>query len=217
MSEIFFQDGGTRPVGTIFCIARNYVAHIEELNNSKPDMPVIFCKPLTALNTAAEIRLPAYSQDVHYEAELVLYIGKGSRDIPEEEALSHIGGIGLGLDLTARDVQGKLQAKSWPWELAKGFEHAASVSAFVGAEAVADWSYLNFSLHINDELRQSGDSRLMIFPIAEQIAFISRHFSLRAGDILFTGTPAGVGPLHSGDRLHGEFEGGLIGMDWRIL
>lgn len=217
MYEIHFQDGSSRPVGTIFCIARNYVAHIEELNNSKPDMPVIFCKPITALNTAADIRLPTYSQDVHYETELVLQIGKGGRDIAEAEALSHIGGIAVGLDLTARDVQGKLQAKSWPWELAKGFEHAASVSEFVSADTIADWSYVNFSLHINDELRQEGDSRLMIFSIAEQIAFISRHFSLREGDLLFTGTPAGVGALASGDRLHGELEGGLISMDWRIL
>lgn len=216
MSAILFQNGNTVSVGTIFCIARNYVAHIEELHNQQPDMPVIFCKPITALNTTSEIHLPQYSQNIHYETELVVQIHQGGRNISEQTALSHIGGIGLGLDLTARDIQAKLQANSWPWELAKGFEGAACVSEFVSADVIADWSYLNFSLHINDELRQEGDSRLMIFSIAQQIAFISRHFGLRAGDLLFTGTPAGVDALSSGDCLYAELEHGLITMNWKV-
>lgn len=220
MQQIFFQNGGAHAVGTIFCIARNYVAHIEELHNSKPDSPVIFCKPLNALNTSATVVLPDYSQAVHFETELVVQLGnfsgKSGKNIAQADALAHITGIALGLDLTARDVQDKLKSQGYPWELAKGFDGAACLSPFIKPEAIDNWQNIQFSLDINGERRQSGDSALMIFPIAEQISFLSRHFTLRDGDLLFTGTPSGVGALASGDKLQADLENGLLRIEWRV-
>lgn len=201
MTTMAFQGGKQHPVGTIFCIARNYVAHIAELNNTRPDKPVIFCKPITALNTGQTIVLPDYSEDVHYETELVVRLGKGGKNIALEHAADCIDGFALGLDLTARDVQSKLKEKGFPWELAKGFDGAACLSEFIPASAFADLTDIRFTMHFNGKLRQDGHTALMLFPIAEQIAFISRHFTLRAGDLVYTGTPEGVGKLAVGDTL----------------
>lgn len=191
----------TAPISSIYCIGRNYVAHIEELGNSRPDMPIIFSKPQTALNFTDTITLPTISNDVHFETELVVLIGKGGKNISEADALTHVGGYGIGLDLTAREIQAKLQKNGWPWELAKGFDGSAAISKFVPADTFSDVANIHFSMDFNGKRRQNGHTANMIFPITFQIAFLSRYFTLREGDILFTGTPEGVGKLTSGDKL----------------
>lgn len=186
---------------SIFCIGRNYVAHIEELGNAKPEAPVVFCKLPTSVNTGSEINLPTFSHDVHFETELLVKIGTGGKHISEAEAAEHIAGFGIGLDLTARDVQSKLKAKGLPWEVAKAFDGAACMSEFLPAETFPDLTHITFLLELNGKVQQQGDTALMLFPIAEQIAYISAHFTLSAGDVIYTGTPSGVAQLHSGDNL----------------
>lgn len=200
MTTLHFNNGEQQALGSIFCIGRNYVAHIEELGNTRPPMPLIFTKPATALG-GTDIHLPAISDDIHYETELVVMIGKGGKNIAKTDAAHHIGGWAVGLDLTARDIQSTLTQNGMPWELAKGFDGAARVSAFADADAYTLDNPIEFSLTLNGEARQHGNTHFMIYSIAEQIAFISQYFTLRRGDILFTGTPQGVGKLHVGDQL----------------
>ncbi|SUO94109.1 fumarylacetoacetate hydrolase family protein [Suttonella ornithocola] len=200
--ELTFTNGEPQALGTIFCVGRNYAAHIEELGNQRPEEPLIFTKPATALNTSDTIVLPSFSQDIHYETEIVVLIGKGGKNIAAEDTEQHIGGWGIGLDLTARDKQTQLKNQGASWELAKGFDGAACVSEFLDADAFKLDEAILFSLTVNDETRQQGNSQMMLFPIAEQIAFLSQYFTLRRGDILFTGTPKGVGKLHPNDELN---------------
>lgn len=217
MSHITFQNGRRCPVGTIFCIARNYVAHIEELNNERPEQPTIFSKPITALNTDDKIILPHYSADVAYETELVVRLGKTGKNVSITDAASFIDGFAIGLDLTARDIQNQLKSKGLPWELAKGFDGAACVSAFIEADNIAHLENITFSMTLNGKLRQQGNSALMLFPIVEQIAFLSRHFTLRSGDLLYTGTPEGVGTLNSGDRITLTLGTDLISKQFEVI
>lgn len=200
MATLYFTNGEQQALGSIFCIGRNYVAHIEELGNARPPMPLIFTKPTTALG-GADIVLPTISDDVHYETELVVMIGKGGKNIPAQDVDKHIGGWAVGLDLTARDIQSTLTKNGMPWDLAKGFDGSARLSPFADADTYHIDTPIEFSLTLNGELRQHGNTQLMMYPIAEQIAFISQYFTLRRGDILFTGTPQGVGQLHVGDQL----------------
>ena len=193
--------GQPQRVNTVFCIGRNYAAHAAELANAVEPEPLVFLKPNAALQPVGElIRLPAYSCDVHYECELVVLIGHGGDDIAETDALRHVAGYAIGLDLTARDVQGEAKRKGLPWTKAKGFRGAACVSAFVPAGTI-DPAAANFTLHINGELRQQGDSRLMLYPVATIISYLSRIYGLQAGDLIYTGTPEGVGALQPGDQL----------------
>ena len=195
----------TRPVqvNNIFCIGRNYVDHIAELKNETPTEPVVFMKPNNSiLHQGAAIELPAYSVSVHYECELVLLIGEDADGIDAENPLKIIAGYGVGLDLTARDVQGRLKEKGLPWTKAKGFRGAACVSAFVAAAAVDDIQAQAFSLSVNGHTRQQGDSAQMILSVAQQIAYLSAVYGLQAGDLIYTGTPAGVGKMVAGDELH---------------
>ena len=215
MNEVHYIDGKSHPLGTIFCIGRNYVAHVEELDNPIPDAPVVFCKPATAINSSRFIVLPTFCEEIHYETELLVLIAKGGKDICREAARSHIGGFGVGLDLTARNLQRKLQAKGLPWELAKGFDGAACISGFVPADHFPTLD-ITFCMVCNGKLRQRGHTSMMRFPIVEQIAFLSRHFTLRAGDILFTGTPEGIGKLQSGDRLALTLGEGLVHADFQV-
>ncbi len=189
-------------VRNIFCIGRNYVKHIAELGNEVPDNPVVFLKPTSSLlGPGGSIRLPGFSGDVHFETELVVAIADRCASVPEEDALRHVLGYGIGLDLTARDVQDALKAKGLPWTVSKGFDTAACLSQFIPAEEVPDPSDLTFTLHLNGVLRQSGDPRLMLHSIPRLIAHLSTIFTLDRGDLIFTGTPEGVGRIESGDRL----------------
>ncbi len=196
------------PIGKIVCLARNYVDHIKELGNETPAQPVLFMKPATAvIGSGEEIRIPTYSRECHYEVELALLVGKGGKDIPEESALDHLAGYGVALDMTLRDVQNELKKKGLPWEIAKGFDTSCPLSGFVPADVVADPQNLRLRLEINGELRQDGATDLMINPVSRIIAHISSLFTLEPGDVILTGTPSGVGPVASGDRLRAELVG----------
>lgn len=186
----------------IICVGRNYVEHIKELNNEQPEDPVIFMKPETAIPLKHEpFFYPDFSTDVHHEVEILVKINRVGKNIDEKFAHKYYDEIGVGIDFTARDVQSKLKAKGLPWELAKGFNGSAPVSHFVPKTKFSDLQNLDFRLDINGETRQMGNTSLMLFKIDYLISFVSRYFLLQQGDILFTGTPKGVGPVQVGDRL----------------
>ena len=195
-----------RPLGKIVCIGRNYAEHARELNNPVPDEPLLFIKPATAaVHVTRPIDLPKDRGEVHYETELAVLIGRPLTHASVSEAEAAILGYGLALDLTLRELQSQLKAKGHPWERAKAFDGACPLSPFVPAKAVTDDS-LRFSLDIDGERRQSGDTRDMLNPTGPLIAHISRHFTLQPGDVVLTGTPKGVGPLHPGQTLTLELE-----------
>ena len=203
-------------VRNIFCIGRNYAAHIAELGNRVEEDPVVFIKPTSALHTpGTPIVLPAHSSDVHYEAELVLLVGQGGKNIPEDAALSHIAGYGLGLDLTARDLQTKAKQGGLPWAVAKGFDCAATVSQFVPATSIAQPHHIEFQMHLNGQLRQHGDTRKMLFPIPFIVHYLSTVFTLQEGDLIFTGTPEGVGALNNQDVVRLVLPG-LIDVEYQV-
>lgn len=190
----------------IICIGRNYAEHAKELGNEVPENPVIFMKPDTAiLKKGTDFYIPEFSGDVHYELEVVLKMSKGGKYIQEENAAGYFNEIGLGIDFTARDLQSSLKAKGLPWELAKGFDGSAVLSEFFSKENY-DLSKLQFSLNKNSAKVQDGDTSLMIFSAEKIIAFVSQYFTLKAGDLIFTGTPAGVGKVVENDILEGFLE-----------
>lgn len=192
----------------IICIGRNYVDHITELSNERPTEPVVFLKPDTALLDAnSHFYYPKFSSDVHYELELVFRIGKVGKNIESKFAHKYIDSYGLGIDFTARDVQSKLKEKGLPWEKAKAFNGSAFVSDMQPFNSSVLDSPIQFSLHKNGVLVQDGNSGLMIWNVAELIEDVSKYFTLKTGDYIFTGTPAGVGPVALGDVLMGSIEG----------
>jgi len=196
------------PIGKILCIGRNYADHIKELGNETPERPVIFMKPASSvIGEGEEIVIPPYSSDCHHEAELALLIGVGGKDIPAEEALGHLAGYGVAIDLTLRDVQAEQKKKGLPWEIAKGFDTACPLSDFAPASSVADPQDLRITLSVNGEPRQDGCTSLMIHRIPQLLSYLSSIFTLAPGDLVLTGTPAGVGPIKSGDRLVAEIAG----------
>ena len=196
------------PVGKIVCVARNYAEHARELGNPVPERAVLFIKPASAiLADGGTVVIPSYGSDCHHELELAVLIGRSGKDIPRAAALDHVAGYGVALDLTLRDVQADLKAKGLPWEIAKGFDTACPLSTFVPAAQVADPQQLTLRLRVNGELRQDGTTAAMLRPVAQLISEASGYFTLEASDILLTGTPAGVGPLRSGDRVEGEIDG----------
>ncbi|MBU5635659.1 fumarylacetoacetate hydrolase family protein [Geomonas sp. Red69] len=202
--------GSAEPVriGKILCIGRNYADHIKELGNEVPERPVIFTKPATCvIGAGEEVVIPSYSSDCHHEAELALLIGRKGSNIPPEQALSHVAGYAVAIDLTLRDVQAELKKKGLPWDIAKGFDTACPLSPFVPAEQVADPHQLRITLTVNGEKRQDGGTELMIHRIPELLAYLSSIFTLEPGDLVLTGTPAGVGPIKSGDRVVAEIAG----------
>jgi len=193
----------------IICVGRNYLKHIEELNNEVPEEPVIFIKPDSALlRNNAPFFIPEFSNDVHYEVELVIKIKKLGRHIPIDFATDYIDSIALGIDFTARDKQAELKAKGLPWEKSKGFDHSAVISAFIPVPE--HLGALDFRLEKNGEVVQRGNTSMMIHNIPSLIAHISEYFTLKIGDYLYTGTPEGVGPVKSGDRLKGFIEETLM-------
>lgn len=190
------------PVGKIVCIGRNYSEHIKELGNQTPDKPVIFIKPAnTIVPSGGQVVIPDYSDDCHHEIELAVLIGKEAKSVGAEQALDHVCGYGVALDLTLRDVQSAQKDKGLPWEIAKAFDTSCPLSDFVSATQVADPQNLQLTLSVNGEVRQNGNSRDMIRTTAELIAAVSDYFTLEAGDVLLTGTPSGVGRICSGDVL----------------
>lgn len=197
----------------IICIGRNYADHIAELQNETPAEPVIFLKPDTALLQRNQpFFYPDFSQDIHHEIELVLRVSKNGKNIDPKFALTYFDAIGLGIDFTARDLQSKLKSKGLPWELAKGFDGSAPLGhTFKPVADFADLADINFHLEVNGEVRQRGNSGLMLHPFAAIISYVSRFITLKMGDLIFTGTPSGVGPVTIGDQLTGFLE------DERIL
>lgn len=192
----------------IIAIGRNYAAHAKELNNPVPSAPVIFLKPDTALlKDNKPFYLPEFSSDIHYELEVVLKVCKEGKHIQEKFAPNYYEEIGLGIDFTARDIQSIHKEKGLPWELAKAFDHSAAVSNFVPKESIKDLYDLSFELKINQETRQLGNTKNMLYSYEKIIAFVSQYITLKKGDLIFTGTPEGVGQVHAGDRLEAWLEG----------
>jgi 5-carboxymethyl-2-hydroxymuconate isomerase len=195
-------------VGKIVCVARNYAEHARELGNPVPDKAVLFIKPASSiLADGGTVVIPPYAGSCHHEIELAVLIGRPIKAVAEDQALAHIAGYGVALDLTLRDVQAELKAKGLPWEIAKAFDTACPLSTFVPAANIADPQQLHLRLTVNGELRQDGTTAAMLRPVARLLSEASRYFTLEAGDILLTGTPAGVGPLVNGDQAEAVIEG----------
>lgn len=190
------------PVGKAVCIGRNYLEHIRELGNPVPTRPMLFMKPATALvGLEAPLRLPENQGSCHHEVELAALIGRPLWRTDAQAVRAAIAGYGVALDLTLRELQAELKASGQPWELAKAFDGACPVSPFLKPEALVDPQNTDLTLEVNGELRQQGNTRLMIMGIFQLIAYISSHFTLLPGDLVLTGTPAGIGELRSGDEL----------------
>ena len=192
----------------IIAIGRNYAEHAKELNNPVPTVPVIFMKPDTALlKDNKPFYLPDFSQDIHHEIELVLKISKEGKHIEEKFAGDYYDEIGLGVDFTARDIQSKHKEKGLPWELAKAFDNSAPISTrFIPKKEFQDLYNINFKLAINGETKQAGNTKDLLFSFERIIAFVSKYITLKKGDLIYTGTPEGVGKVNIGDHLVGYIE-----------
>lgn len=199
----------------IICVGRNYAEHAEELKNEIPKNPVIFIKPDTAILKGCDFYIPDFSNDIHYELEVVVKIAKGGKYIQKENAHKHYEEIALGIDFTARDLQSDLKSKGLPWEISKGFDGSAVVSKFF-PKTDFNLSELSFSLKKNNTLVQDGNTKDMLFTIEDIIAFVSQYFTLRVGDIIFTGTPKGVGSVVENDNLQAFLEDTKV-LDLRVL
>lgn len=195
----------------ILAVGKNYAAHIEEMKSAYDKFsgePVIFLKPDTALlRNNSPFYYPDFSKEIHHEVEVIVRICKEGKHIEEQFAHKYYDAVGLGIDFTARDIQAKLKQNSYPWDIAKGFDGSAAVSEWIPKETFADPQNLHFHLEVNGEVRQKGNTSMMIFKIDYLIAYLSRFFTLKTGDIIFTGTPSGVGPVAIGDRLTAYLEG----------
>lgn len=192
----------------IICIGRNYAAHIDELNNERPSEPVVFIKPDSAvLPKEQDFYIPEFSDEVHYEVEVLVKIKKVGKHIAQKFAHTYYDEISLGIDFTARDLQTKLKAKGLPWEKAKGFDGAAVIGKWIAKDNYPNLNALKFGLEKNGSVVQSGDTSLMLWKIDELIAHVSTFFMLKKGDVIFTGTPSGVGKVAPNDYLSGTIEG----------
>ena len=188
--------------GRIFCIGRNYAKHIEELGNSPDSACLVFMKPASCIAAAGQtLSLPRDRGTIHHEAELVIRLSGGGRNIDETEALRHVDAYTLGLDLTLRDLQNQLKERSAPWELAKAFDQSAPLGNWCLYDPLIDLADLRFECRVNGQLRQQGHTADLLFPIPKLIQILSRTWALLPGDLIYTGTPAGVGPLESGDQI----------------
>ncbi|REG87638.1 fumarylacetoacetate hydrolase family protein [Winogradskyella sediminis] len=191
----------------LICIGRNYTDHIKELENEKPTDPVVFLKPDTAILLKKQpFFIPDFSEDIHYEVEVLVKINKVGKYIDKKFAHKYYDQIGLGIDFTARDLQAQLKAKGLPWEKAKAFDGAAVIGKWLPKTSFQNINQINFSLKQNEEVVQSGNTELMLWKIDELIEYVSKYFTLKIGDIIFTGTPAGVGKVFVEDRLTGYLE-----------
>ena len=195
-------DGREVRPGKVLCIGRNYAAHVAEMGDVAEAEPVVFLKPSTALvASGGEVVLPPQSSDVHHELELVAVIGAETKDVSEADALGAVAAYALGLDLTARDLQAQAKAKKGPWSVAKGFDTFAPLGPLTPASDVPDPQALEIALEVNGAERQRGTTDHMVFSVARIVAYLSSVFTLEPGDLVYTGTPEGVGPIEDGDRL----------------
>ncbi|WP_456442488.1 fumarylacetoacetate hydrolase family protein [Psychroserpens sp.] len=191
----------------LICIGRNYTDHIKELENEKPTDPVVFLKPDTSILLKKQpFFIPDFSEDVHHEVEILVKINKVGKHISKKFAHKYYDHISLGIDFTARDLQSKLKAKGLPWEKAKAFDGAAVIGEWLPKENFKDVDDINFSLQKNQTIVQEGNTSLMLYKIDEIIEYVSKYFTLKIGDIIFTGTPAGVGRVIANDKLKGFIE-----------
>ena len=201
-NEIQLRDGRLYPVHRIYCVGQNYPAHAREMG-SRPDRdpPFFFSKPADAANQTNKIPYPPATVELHHEVELVVAIGQKGVDIPISKALDHIYAYTVGVDLTRRDIQRQAKKLGRPWDMAKGFDYSAPVSELVPAAEVGDANHLEISIFVNGQQRQHGNTKQMIWNLAEIISMLSKLVTLQAGDLIFTGTPEGVGPLVKGDEV----------------
>lgn len=214
--SIYFKNGETREVKTIYCLGRNFAEHTKEMKADLNDKPIIFIKPATAIPNSEEmnngVELPSYSNNVHHEVEIVISIKTDGYRISMSNALEYVDGIGIGLDLTLRDLQETAKSKSHPWAISKGFKNSSPLSNFVHLNngkidgTDFDTSNLNFNLKVNNLIRQIGNTKEMILNIPEIVEYVSSVFELQKGDLIFTGTPKGVDQLASGDNAYCEIE-----------
>lgn len=200
----------TQPVhvGKLLCIGRNYADHAAEMNRDVPDEPMVFLKPPSALiRTGEAVALPPQSDEVHHEVELVVAIGKEGKRIAREDALDHVSGYAVGLDMTARDLQTAAKERRHPWSVAKGFDTFAPLGPLTPAPQIDDPQDLTLRLTVNGEVRQEASTEHLIFPVHELVHYCSQIFTLSPGDLLYTGTPSGVGPVKEGDELEATATG----------
>lgn len=192
----------------IICIGRNYTEHAKELNNNMPDEPIFFMKPDTALiQSRNPFVYPSFSKDIHHEVEIVVKINKIGKHIEEKFAHTYYNEISVGVDFTARDIQQICKEKGLPWEKAKSFDGSAPVGKFIAIQNFENLNNINFSLFINGEPKQQGNTKDMVFTINQLISYVSKFVTLKIGDIIFTGTPSGVGPIKIGDKIECFLEG----------
>lgn len=188
-------------INTIFCIGKNYAKHALELGSEPPASPIVFLKPITTICFDGDvIELPEHSREVHHEVELVLAIGKSGKNIPSEKALEYVEGFGIGIDFTARDLQQKAKEKGHPWTISKGFDKFAPISSFIPFDSDS-FPNTELKLTLNGEIKQKASTSEMIFDIPTMISFLSEIFTLKKGDLIFTGTPEGVSAVEAGDEL----------------
>ncbi len=200
------------PVGKILCLGKNYAEHAKEFGGNVPQSPMIFLKPPTAIiENGGDIILPPLSKNVHHEVELTVLIGAAGKNIPKSDAMNYVAGYGIGLDMTMRDKQSEAKKEGSPWSIAKGFDTSAPLSPFVPKASVSDPYNLDIKLSVNGKQRQHSNTGKMIFKIDEIIAFLSLVFTLEEGDVIFTGTPEGVGQVIANDVIDAEIPGiGLL-------
>lgn len=201
-------DGGQFPVRRVYCIGRNYADHAIEMGHD-PDKepPFFFQKNAENVDVSGEFPYPPETSDVHFEIEMIVALQSGGRNIPESEAMSHVWGYGVGLDMTRRDLQGQMKKMGRPWEIGKAFERSAPMGPLVPIGQTGPLDAGTISLAVNGETKQIGDLNQMIWKVAEQISYLSRFYDIAGGDIIMSGTPAGVGPIVKGDHMRGEVAG----------
>ena len=197
------------PVGRIYCVGRNYAEHAREMGHDpNREAPFFFMKPASSIaQNNSTLAYPVATKDLHHEIELVVAIGKGGKDIPVDKALGHVWGYGVGLDMTRRDLQGEAKKMGRPWEMGKGFDESAPCSALRAAAEIGHPAGGAIWAKVNGQIKQRGDLSQQIWNVQEQIAYLSSLVTLRPGDLVFTGTPAGVGAISPGDRIEGHVDG----------
>ncbi|MDG6220913.1 MAG: fumarylacetoacetate hydrolase family protein [Candidatus Thermoplasmatota archaeon] len=206
MTLIKLSDGKTMDVRKVLCVGKNYAEHIKEMSSSMPSKPVFFLKPSTSITQEKKVELPRNIGTIHHEVELAIVLGEGGKNIGEEEALSKVWGYGVLLDITARDLQSVAKNKGQPWTISKGYDGFAPMSIPVPKNQVGSIGELAISLEVNGQKRQSGNTRDMLFKPSYLISWISKVMTLEKGDIIATGTPAGVGPVEPGDKVAARIE-----------
>ena len=200
------------PVHRIYCVGRNYVDHAKEMGHTGREAPFFFMKPSDAIlpvpaGTTGALPYPPQTRDFQHEMELGVAIGQGGSDIGVDDALSHVWGYAVGLDMTRRDLQGEAKKLGRPWDTGKAFEHSAPIGPITPAAQAGDVSHAAITLHVNGDLRQGSTIDMLIWNVAETIADLSKYFTLQPGDLIYTGTPAGVAPVQRGDELVGAIDG----------